>query len=178
MKLETDRLILRRWEYGDLVPFRAINGDPRVMEFYPSVNDATESDRILRAAETHFDQHGFGLFATELKSSGELLGFVGLQRIPYETHFTPAVEIGWRIAFEHWNKGYATEAARACLDDGFTRLGLAEIVAMTAVINHRSRRVMEKLGMTYNSKDDFDHPKVAEGHILRPHVLYRLKRDH
>ena len=130
MQLETDRLILRRWEYGDLVPFRAINGDSRVMEFYPSVPDATESDRILRAAEALFDEHGFGLFATE--------------------------------------------AARACLADGFTRLGLDEIVSMTAVINHRSRRVMEKLGMNRNPKDDFEHPKVAPGHVLRPHVLYRL----
>jgi RimJ/RimL family protein N-acetyltransferase len=174
--LETKRLILRRWRAEDLVPFRRVNADPRVMEFYPAVLSAEHSDRIVERAQMHFREQGFGLLAAELKETGAFLGFVGLQRVPFDAPFTPAVEIGWRIGFEHWNRGYATEAARAVLDHAFGDLKLGEIVAMTYRGNHRSRRVMEKLGMAHDPKDDFDNPHPAlEGTVLVPHVLYRLR---
>lgn len=174
--LRTERLILREWEDRDLEPFRVINSDPKVMEFYPGVLDASQSDRIVERAREHFDKHGFGLYAVELAGTKAFVGFVGLQHVPLEAHFTPAIEIGWRIAAPYWNQGYATEAARHCLEFAFQSLKLREIVAMTYVGNHRSRRVMEKLGMSYDPKDDFicPHPSVIRTH-LAPHVLYRIQ---
>lgn len=174
--MKTERLILREWESRDLVPFRVINADPNVMEFYPSVLDDAQSDRIVDRAMEHIREHGFGLYAVELASSKELLGFVGLQWVPVEAHFTPAIEVGWRIAFPHWNRGYATEAAQRCLQFAFEELKLKEVVAMTYVGNHRSRRVMEKLGMKYDPKDDFicAHPAIVNT-SLAPHVLYRIQ---
>jgi len=174
--METDRLLLRRWYPNDREPFRRINADARVMEFYPNVLTAKESDDIIDRAEQHFDKHGFGLYAVDLKESDVLLGFVGLQNVPITAHFTPAIEIGWRIAFEHWNKGYATEAAKVVLDFAFLKLNLPEVVALTFQGNRRSRRVMEKLDMTYDPKDDFDnpHPLLANTR-LRPHVVYRKR---
>jgi ribosomal-protein-alanine N-acetyltransferase len=129
---------------------------------------------ILRN-QAHMAQHGFGFFAVELRDTGELIGLAGLSHVPFEAHFTPCVEIGWRLAAAHWNRGLATEAARECLRYGFEHLALAEVVAFTVPANQRSRRVMEKLGMTRNAADDFDHPRLPEGHPLRRHVLYRTR---
>lgn len=174
--LYTDRLTLRRWRNEDIEPFRQMNADPKVMEFYPGVLTAAESDAIITRTDAHFAKHRFGLLAAELTETKEFLGFIGLQHVPFEAHFTPAVEIGWRIAFPYWNRGYATEGARALLTFGFRDLGLSEILALTYVGNHRSRRVMEKLGMTYDAKDDFQnpHPLLVDS-WLKPHVVYRLK---
>ncbi|CAM6053594.1 unnamed protein product [Sphagnum tenellum] len=146
------------------------------MEFFPSTETKAETEAALRKIESKFEKDGFGFMAAELKASKEFIGFIGLN-IPagYETHFTPCVEIGWRLAFEHWGKGYAPEGAQACLNYGFTALGLKEIVAFTAVANLKSRRVMEKIGMIHDPKDDFDHPKLADGHPLKRHVLYRIR---
>ncbi|MCB0406087.1 MAG: GNAT family N-acetyltransferase [Bdellovibrionales bacterium] len=173
-ELNTTRLGLRRWKESDLVPFRALNADARVMEFYPGTLSAQESDDIVRRAEKHFEAHGFGLFAVERKDKGEFIGFVGLQNVPFDAAFTPAVEIGWRIAFEQWNQGLATEAAKAVLTFAREKLGLREVVALTYRGNQRSRRVMEKLGMIYDPGCDFDnpHPLLVES-WLKPHVLYR-----
>ena len=175
-KLETPRLTLRRWKKSDLEPLRRLNADPRVMEFYPETLSREKSDQIAERAQKSFEQNGFGIFALELKESHQFVGFVGLQKVPFEAHFTPAVEIGWRVAFEHWNRGYATEAAKEVFKHGFNELGFQEIVAMTFTGNHRSRRVMEKLNMTYSAKDDFDNPHTSlKGTSLIPHVLYRLR---
>jgi len=129
-------------------------------------------DRI----ETRFEEHGFGLWAVELADGKPFIGFVGLAVPAFEAHFTPAVEVGWRLAAEHWSRGYATEAARAALDYGFTTAGLDEIVSFTVPANSRSRAVMERLGMTHDPADDFDHPRIEPGHPLRRHVLYRKRR--
>lgn len=175
-EIRTPRLILRRWRPEDLEPFAALNADPVVMEHFPSTLSREESDAFARRIEDHFDRYGFGLWALEIPGVAPFAGFVGLSVPGFEAHFTPCVEIGWRLAAGSWGKGYATEAARAVLAFGFERLSLAEIVSFTAPANERSRRVMERIGMTRNPADDFDHPRLPEGHPLRRHVLYRVAR--
>jgi RimJ/RimL family protein N-acetyltransferase len=139
------------------------------------VKDRAAIDAIVGRVRAHFDQHGFGWWPAELKSTGAFIGFIGLSNILFEAHFTPAIEVGWRLASAHWSQGYATEGARAALEAGFTRLGLDEIVSITVPANTRSRRVMERIGMTRDPAD-FDHPHLPEGHALRRHVLYRIGR--
>jgi len=176
MTIETERLILRRWGPEDVESFAAMNADPRVMEFYPKTLNRSETEAMITTIERKFDQHGFGLWATELRQTGQLAGFIGLNVPGYALPFSPCVEIGWRLGFDHWGQGYAQEGARATLAFGFDRAGLEEIVAFTAVINLRSCRVMEKIGMTYNPAAEFNHPHVPEGDRLRRHVLYRKHR--
>jgi RimJ/RimL family protein N-acetyltransferase len=153
-----------------------MNSDPRVMEFLPGPLSRQESDALVERIEERFQQHGFGLWAVEIPGVTPFAGFLGLSIPRFEAHFTPCIEIGWRLAFAYWNRGYATEGARAALDFGFRCLQAQEIVSFTVPLNVRSRRVMEKLGMTRSPSDDFDHPGLPEGHPLRRHVLYRLKR--
>ena len=172
--LETERLRLRRWKRSDRAPFAQLNADPDVMEFFPSTLTRSASDAFVDRIESTFDALGLGLWAVELRSAGTFAGYVGLWPADFDAHFTPATEIGWRLAKAHWGRGFATEAARAVAQDGFDRLGLDEIVSFTAVVNVRSRSVMERLGMGHDPADDFDHPRLGEGHVLRRHVLYRL----
>lgn len=174
--LKTARLCLREWREDDLAPFAALNADPRVMEFMPKVLSRAESDAVAGRIREHFVRHGFGLWAVEVAGVADLIGFVGLRIPAFEAAFTPCVEIGWRLACEYWGHGYATEAARAALQFAFESLGLAEVVSFTVPANARSRRVMERLGMTRFPAEDFDHPMLAEGHPLRRHVLYRFPR--
>lgn len=173
--LETSRLTLRRWRDSDRVPFAVINADPRVMKFFPSSLSVEESNRLADRIEEHFERHGFGLCAAETSADGKLAGFIGLNVPSFEAHFTPCVEIGWRLAYEWWGQGLATEGARAVMRYGFDVLKLREIVSFTTSANIQSRRVMEKLNMTHDLADDFEHPNLPPGHPLRPHVLYRLK---
>ncbi len=172
--LTTTRLRLREWRDEDLEPFAALNADPRVREFFPSVLSYQESADSMAHIQDHFQQHGFGLWALEVIGGVPFIGFVGLSVPPFDAPFMPCVELGYRLAFEHWGRGYASEGSRAVLEYGFTTLGLREIVAFTTASHQRSRRVMERLGMTRNPEDDFDHPNIAAGHPLRRHVLYRL----
>jgi RimJ/RimL family protein N-acetyltransferase len=174
--LSTARLHLRAWREADLGPFAALNADPRVMAFFPKVLDCTESDALAARISAHFTNHGFGLWAVEVPGRADFIGFAGLAVPSFDAHFTPCVEIGWRLAREHWGNGYATEAARAALAFGFCDLALGEIVSFTAPANWPSRRVMERLGMKRSAADDFEHPAMPEGHVFRPHVLYRLTR--
>jgi 3-dehydroquinate dehydratase/shikimate dehydrogenase len=174
--IETDRLIIRSWQISDFEPFARLNADPRVMEYFPSTLTRAESDANVNLMLEKTQQDGFCFWATELKATRQFIGFVGLNIPGFQAPFTPCVEIGWRLAYEHWGKGYAPEGAIACLQYGFEKLGLKEIVAFTTMNNLKSRRVMEKIGMTYDPKDDFDHPKLAENHPLRKHVLYRTRK--
>lgn len=174
VELKTSRLLLRSWRDSDREPFARINADPRVMEYFPACLSRADSDALIDRIEARINDHGWSLFAAELREAGEFIGFMGLSVPAFEAHFTPSVEIGWRLAAEHWGKGLATEGARAVLHFGFTQLRLPEVVSFTTVANVRSRRVMEKLGMTHNPAEDFDHPDLAEGHSLKRHVLYRL----
>jgi RimJ/RimL family protein N-acetyltransferase len=174
--LTSARLRLRAWREEDLGPFATLNGDARVMEFFHHPLDRSESDALAGRIREHFERNGFGLWAVEVPGVAEFTGFVGLSVPTFQADFTPCVEIGWRLAYEHWGRGYATEAARAVLAFGFRDLELDEIVSFTVPANSRSRRVMERLGMTQSGADDFEHPAFPAGHPLRSHVLYRLTR--
>ncbi|MFI6530974.1 GNAT family N-acetyltransferase [Nonomuraea sp. NPDC050547] len=174
--METERLIMRRWREEDREPFAAMNADPEVMEHFPARLTRAQSDMMIDRMEMGFARDGYGLWALEVRESGEFVGFTGLIYWDFPAHFTPAVEIGWRLTRSAWGHGYATEAAGAALARGFGELNLKEIVSMTAVRNVRSRAVMERLGMTRDPADDFDHPNVPEGSPLRRTVLYRLSR--
>ena len=174
--LTTARLRLRQWREEDLAPFAALNADPQVMEFFPKTLTRAESDAVAGRIREHFARHGFGFWAVEAPGVAGLIGFIGLAVPSFEAPFTPCVEIGWRLAREHWGRGYATEGAGAALAFGFESLGLEEIVAFTVPANIPSRRVMGRLGMRRLPSDDFEHPAIAEGHPLRSHVLYRLRR--
>lgn len=153
-----------------------MNADPCVMEYFPAALSPAESDALAARIDEHFKRHGFGGFAAELRETGAMIGFVGLAVPSFEAHFTPCIEIGWRIAFEYWGQGLATEAASEVMKFGFDDLALNEVVSFTASGNLRSRRVMEKLGMQHDPADDFDHPTLPNGHPLRRHVLYRKDR--
>jgi ribosomal-protein-alanine N-acetyltransferase len=172
--ITTPRLILRPWRDDDIAPFATLNSDPRVMEHFPAVRTRAETEEQVTRIREHFECHGFGYWALEAAGVAPFIGFVGLKWTQFEARFTPCVDIGWRLAFEHWGRGYATEAARAALEFGFDKLRLKEIVSFTVPANFRSRRVMERLGMKHSPAEDFDHPLVPEGHPLRRHVLYRL----
>lgn len=177
VRLRTSRLILRRWEDGDIEPFAALNADPEVMQFFPHSLSREQTVSMVERIEAQFDAAGFSLWALELEATGDFIGFVGLSRPSFAAPFTPCVEVGWRLAKEYWGQGYAPEAAREVLRDGFERLGLPEILSFTAAVNEKSIRVMEKVRMTRDPADDFLHPMVEDGHPLQQHVLYRLLRD-
>ena len=175
-ELRTARLVLRRWRPEDREPFAALNADPMVMLHFPAMLTRKESDALAGRIEWHFGHYGFGLWAVEIPSIAPFAGFIGLSVPSFEAHFTPCVEVGWRLMKRHWGMGYATEGARAALQFGFERLGLNEIVSFTVPANVPSRRVMARIGMSYSEADDFDHPLLIEGHPRRRHVLYRMTR--
>ncbi len=174
-ELRTSRLLLRQWRKADFEPFAALNADPEVMQYFPAALTREQSDALAERESSKIAECGWGLWAVEVVDHAQLIGFVGLAEPRFEAHFTPAVEVGWRLAREHWGRGYATEAGGAAAAFGFDEVGLEEIVSLTSVVNERSRRVMEHLGMTHDPADDFDHPLLPPGHPLRPHVLYRIR---
>ena len=170
----SQRLILRPLRDADLEAFARMNADPRVMQHFPAALTRAESDALAQRMRAAFEAEGYGLWALELPGGAPFLGFTGLARARFESHFTPAVEVGWRLLAEHWGQGYAYEAARVALHIAFVHLGLAQVVAFTAAPNLRSRRLMERLGMRHDPAEDFDHPLLRPGHPLQRHVLYRL----
>lgn len=175
--LETERLIVADFQASHLDGLAAMNGDVRVMEYFPAVQTAAESAAFLQRIIDHRQQHGFSLYALHLKDNGRFIGFTGLLAADFEAAFTPAVEVGWRLLPDVWGRGLAVEAAAAVCFFGFHSCGLDEIVSFTALQNRRSVRVMEKLGMQRNAADDFDHPHLPAGHNLQRHVLYRLRSN-
>jgi RimJ/RimL family protein N-acetyltransferase len=174
--LRTERLILRQWRDEDLEPFAELNADPDTMRYFVAPQARAESDAFAERSRQQIEEEGWGLWAVEVAGGSSFIGFVGLGRPSFDAHFTPAVEVGWRLARRHWSHGYATEAGRAALAYGFEDLGLDEIVSFTSPLNEPSWRVMERLGMARDPADDFQHPRVPAGHRLRLHVLYRLSR--
>jgi RimJ/RimL family protein N-acetyltransferase len=144
------------------------------MEHFPSALDRLESDAFVDRIDAGFKANGYGLWAVEVPGEAEFVGYVGLTLHTFEAHFTPAIEVGWRLARDYWGRGFASEAARTVVDDGFNRVGLKEIVSFTVPANVRSVKVMQRIGMTHDPADDFDHPRLPAGHRLRRHVLYRL----
>jgi len=176
LEIETPRLVLRQWREPDRAPYAALNADPAVMEFFPAPLDRAASDAMVDAWREQIDTRGWSNWAVEVRATAQFIGFVGLTVPRRALPFSPCVEVGWRLARAHWGQGYATEGARAALRTGFERFGLDEVVSFTALLNLRSRAVMERIGMR-DAEQDFDHPAVPEGHRLRPHCLYRISRD-
>jgi RimJ/RimL family protein N-acetyltransferase len=146
------------------------------MQHFPARLSREDSAGMAGRIAAHFDRHGWGLWAAEAPGVAPFIGFIGLSAIEWEAHFTPCVEVGWRLAQAHWGRGYAPEGAQAALAFAFDQLGLHEVVSMTVPANRNSRRVMEKLGMTWDPADDFDHPRIADGSPLKRHVLYRIRK--
>ncbi|MDF1683126.1 MAG: GNAT family N-acetyltransferase [Legionellaceae bacterium] len=175
--IETERLILRTWTDDDLNSMVLINQDPKIMEYFPSTLTPEETHQFLQKVVDHDHKHGFSLYAVERKDTHECIGFIGLLCPSFEAHFTPSVEIGWRLASQHWGQGFATEGAQAVLDYAFRVLDIPEIVSFTTVKNQNSRRVMEKIGLHHDVNDNFNHPKLTEESPLRHHVLYRLEQQ-
>lgn len=173
--LTTERLILRQWKASDWAPFAEINRDPKVREFFPSILSREESNASVEKFSQSIDGKGWGFWAVSCPEVSDFIGMIGIEQVDFLAPFTPAVEIGWRLAFPFWGKGYAVEGARAALSFAFSKLQLPEIVSFTAEKNYRSRRVMEKLGMTHTCADDFNHPRLPAGHPLEKHVLYRIQ---
>jgi ribosomal-protein-alanine N-acetyltransferase len=165
---------MRRWTGTDREPFAALNADPQVMEHFPAPLSRAESDALIDRIEARFDESGFGLWALEVAATGEFIGFAGLSVARFQAHFTPAVEIGWRLARSAWGHGYATEAALRALGYAFDDAHIDEVVSFTSVLNVRSQAVMRRIGMSRDPSGDFEHPLVPEGHRLRHHVLYRI----
>jgi len=175
IELDTARLRLRQWREADREPFAAMNADPMVMEFFPALQSRSTSDSSIDAWQTQFYERGWSNWAVELRSTESFIGFVGLSVPRRLLPCSPCVEVGWRLAREHWGRGFATEAARASLRVGFEQLALPDIVSFTSVLNVRSRAVMQRIGM-HDTRQDFEHPGVPEGSALRRHCLYRITR--
>ncbi len=173
IEFDTDRLRLRQWQPADRAPFAKLNADPRVMEFFPAQLSRAESDALADRCESTIAEKGWGPWAVELRTSGEFIGFVGLNVPSSQLPFSPCVEIAWRLAAHVWGRGNATEAARGALKVGFDLLALHEIVSFTAQTNARSRAVMKRLGMR-EAPAPFEHPALPPGHRLRSHSLYRI----
>jgi [ribosomal protein S5]-alanine N-acetyltransferase len=172
--ISTERLGLRKWKDSDILPFAGMNRDPEVMKYFPGTFSEAETRSMVKRIQSHFDRNRFGLFAVELKTSGEFIGFTGFSIPAFESFFTPCVEIGWRYKKEFWGKGYAAEAARACLTYGFETLQLEKIVSFTSPLNINSEKLMKRIGMNYLG--DFDHPLIQKDHVLCRHVLYEIIR--
>lgn len=175
--IETERLLLREWRDADLEPFMAMNADPVVMEFFPETYSEERTRRFVDIIRARWVELGYGLWAVERKDTMRFIGYIGLWPATFPAPFTPAVEVGWRLAANQWGRGYASEGGKAALRYGFDTAGLDEIVSFTSRLNARSWRVMERLGMRRDAGGDFEHPNVPQGHPLRPHVLYRIRRE-
>lgn len=174
--LSGPRVCLRGWRESDLAPCAAMNADAEVMRHFPATLTRSESDAIVQRINAHFEQYGFSLWVLEIPGVLPFAGFVGLLRVAFNTHFTPAVEIGWRLVRPAWGHGYATEAAQSVLRHAFTELKLKQIVSFTVPANLPSQAVMQRLGMTTQARDNFEHPRLLKGHPLSVHRLYRLQR--
>jgi RimJ/RimL family protein N-acetyltransferase len=175
-RLETERLIMRRWQESDRAPFAELNADPETMRFFPNTLDRTASNALIEMIETRFDRQGFGFWALEVAATGTFIGFTGLNPLPEGVPGAGGMEVGWRLAKHAWRHGYATEAARGALGVAFDNMGLPEIWSMSAVLNEPSQAVMRRLGLTETTR--FDHPRIPPGDPLRPQVAYHGTPPH
>ena len=171
---ESDRLGFRMWEESDKEPFSKMNANGEVMKYFPKTLEPKESDKFVHRIEEHFNDNGYGLWVVEIKDSKEFIGTIGFLIASFEAEFTPCVEIGWRLDNKYWNKGYATEGAKACLEYGFNELNFNRVYSFTAVINKPSENVMKKIGL--KKIGEFSHPRVEEDSFLKPHVLYKIDK--
>jgi RimJ/RimL family protein N-acetyltransferase len=169
-EIETGRLLMRRWREADREPFAELNGDPETLVFFPATLTRAESDAYVDRIEAGFTERGYGLWALEVRETGDFIGYTGLAPLPVDVPGGGGTEIGWRLARRAWHHGYATEAARAALGVAFDGVGLAEIWSMTAVLNTPSQAVMRRIGLSEVAR--FQHPRVPDGSPLKPHVMY------
>ena len=176
IKCETKRLILHECQDKDFEQFFTLNQDPDVMEYFPNIFSYQETIELITKIKNKFKSNGFGFYTCELKENQQFVGSIGLNIPDFNAHFTPCVEIGWRIHKKFWGQGIAVEAAQKCLEIGFTQFNLSEIVSFTAKNNKKSERVMQKLSMSNNQSEEFYHPQLAKDHPLCLHVLYRLTK--
>lgn len=174
-EFESERLGFRRWKDEDKPAFAKMNCNKEVMRYFPKALTRDESDSFINKINKQFIEYGYGLWAVEIKSSKTFIGFIGFYTAAFEAYFTPCIEIGWRLDNEFWNRGYATEGAKACLEYGFNQLGMQEIYSFTAQINKPSINVMKKIGMV--QVDSFEHPRIETNHPLRPHVLFKIDKS-
>ncbi len=177
VELRTPRILLRQWKDGDLDKWIEMNADPEVRKFYPKVNTPEVSLDEATRMRAHITQRGWGLWAVEVPGTAPFVGMVGLNLPAYEAAWQPAVEIGWRLAPEFWQRGYATEAASAALHFAFTSLELPQVIALSVAPNTPSHKVMERLGMTRDPSADFDHPRVPPEWPLKRHFVHRISRE-
>ena len=179
MNIQTERLLLRNWEARDLEPFSEMGRDERVMKYFPNLMTEEDCKNFIATKQGVIEKNGWGFWAAEHVKSKAFVGVVGIvyDELPIKLKQSPRLEIGWRLRTEWWHQGLATEAARACLEFGFETVQANEIVAVTALSNLPSVRVMQKLGMSRDAADDFNHPRVAEGHPLQRHLVYRLTKE-
>lgn len=170
---ETERLIFRDWKEDDLKEFRIMNKDERVMKYFAKSLTEQETDAFYSIIQDEFRHHGYGLYAVETKHNSEFIGFIGFHYADFNAEFTPCIEIGWRLKYDAWGFGYATEGAKACLKYGAETLNFDNVYSFTSKNNHQSEGVMKKIGMV--KIDEFDHPNIIEGSSLREHVLYAVR---
>jgi len=173
--ITTARLVLREWRDDDADPLARLHESAEMMRYLGGPMSRAACDEMLTRLRTHWETRGFGAWAVE--HEGRLAGMVGIIVPRWESRFMPCVEILWRLDPALWGRGLVTEAARASLRDGFEEHGFDEVLAFTVPKNERSWRVMERLGMTRNPDDDFDHPLVPDGDPQRRHICYRIKRS-
>lgn len=176
IELHTARLHLRNWQPADLVTFAELNADPQVMQFFPDRLDRQQSDALAARIQRHTEQYGFGVWVLESHEQPGLIGILGLQHVLFDSAFSPAVEIAWRLLPAYWHQGLATEAAQAALRFAFEQLALPQVLAFTVPANQPSQALMQRLGMQRDPAEDFLHPLLPKNHPLRPHVLYRIDR--
>jgi RimJ/RimL family protein N-acetyltransferase len=171
----SERLGFRNWIEADIAKMAAINADPQVMEFFAALQDLSQTTAFIERMQKQYSEKGFTYFASELLATGEFIGFIGLSVPTFEADFTPCVDMGWRLDKRYWNKGYATEGAKRCLDYGLTVLQLDAIVAICPEVNKKSEAVMRKIGM--KKKFTFSHPLLSDNARLRKCVLYEITND-
>ena len=174
--LKTPRLNLRQWRTDDCPLFAELTSDPEVMRYFPATLDRVSSDALVSFFQTSITHYGWGFWAAEITETAEFIGFIGINQPTQQLPFSPCVEIGWRLAKQFWGKGYASEGASACLKFAFEELALTEVVSMTPLLNHRSEKVMQRIGML-DTKQNFIYPTIPEGHKLAEHVLYKITAE-
>jgi RimJ/RimL family protein N-acetyltransferase len=172
--IETERLVMRRWQDADRDPFAELNADPQTLVFFPSTLTRAESDALVDRIEVRFEATGYGLWALEVKETGQFIGFTGLSPMQPDVPGGDGTEIGWRLAKHAWHHGYATEAALAARDVAFGEVGLPELWSMTSVLNTPSQAVMRRIGMSEAAR--FEHPRIPDDSPLKPSVVYRMDR--
>ncbi len=175
--IETERLILRTWKEEDIEPYFLINQDSKVLKYLLGPLTREHIQEVIERMNAQQNERDYTLWAAELKSSKQMIGFIGLNYTDWKSKFTPNVEIGWRLGSQYWGNGYAPEAAKACLDYGFNKINLKEIISFTVPSNAKSLKVMEKIGLKRDFKNNFAHPKLPHDHHLSQHILYRLNKE-